>query len=179
MFVSIIVAASDPERVIGKDGKMPWHLPSDLERFRKLTGSGTVIMGYPTLQSIGHPLKNRQNIVLTRSNTVVAKEMGCVVAATVQHALALANHTNNIFVIGGEKVYELFLPVTKRIYLTWVDAKKIEGDRYFLPGIDLHRNWGTNDEERRLFQVPADPADTHQTAFKVYDRLYDVGVTHP
>jgi len=126
--------------VIGSAGQIPWHLPSDLKRFRKLTIGKPVIMGRLTLESMGGPLVDRDNIVLTRSNTDIP---GARPASSIDHALALARSSGaygpgGIAVIGGSAIYEQFLDVASRIELTLVDVEP-PGDARF-PELDL-KQW--------------------------------------
>src|ERR1019366_1912721 len=114
--VSMIVAQAD-NRVIGKSNELPWYLPADLKRFREITTGHSVIMGRKTYDSIyirlGHPLPNRQNIVVTRDKSFDAH--GCVIVASPREALGKAG-TGEIFVIGGASIFQSMLPQTTRIY---------------------------------------------------------------
>lgn len=131
MKISIIVAAAN-NNAIGRDGQLPWHLSEDLKRFKRLTIGKPVIMGRRTQQSIGKALPGRRNIVLSRRKGL--KIEGCEVAHAADAALSLAAGSAEVMVIGGAKVYDTFLPMAGRIYLTRVDSS-IEGDSFF-PSID-------------------------------------------
>ena len=104
----ILIAALANNRVIGKEGKIPWNLKEDLARFKKLTSNSVVIMGRKTYESIGKPLSNRINLVMTRN----AKEIkGLKVVPNSQVALEVAStYSKDIFIIGGENIYREFLP---------------------------------------------------------------------
>lgn len=123
MTVSLIVAVSD-NGVIGRDGKLPWHLPDDLRRFRALTSErtiegehgGNVVMGHGTFKSIGRQLPGRRNIVLSRDVTFSAP--GVLVRRSLDSALSLCD--GNAFVIGGAEVYRLAMPRCTRAYVTRV-----------------------------------------------------------
>lgn len=129
--ITLIVACSR-NWVIGKDNQLIWHLPEDLKRFKRLTTGGTVLMGRKTFESIGKPLPNRTNLILT--NDLDFKADGC----TIYHSLIDAlQHDKNIFVIGGSQIYQQTIKVADRIELTMID-KDFEGDAYF-PQID--QNW--------------------------------------
>ncbi len=120
-----IVVAHSRNRVIGRAGGLPWHLPTDLRRFRELTSGGTVVMGRRTYESIPErfrPLPNRRNVVVSR-NGCDAPE----VCRSVEEALA-----GDCFVIGGGEVYAQALPHTDRVYATEIDAD-VEGDAFFPP----------------------------------------------
>lgn len=127
MRVSIIVAAAT-NRVIGLRGELPWHLPDDLRRFRRLTTGKPVIMGRLTHESIGRPLPERRNIVISRQPELRAP--GCEVVSSPAAALEAAAGSDEIMVIGGGRIYQQLLPLTDRIYLTRVHANP-EGDAFF------------------------------------------------
>lgn len=129
MQVSIIVAKSK-NNVIGKDGGIPWNSPVDMARFKELTTGNTVVMGRKTFESIGRPLPDRQNIVLT---TTKKRIPGCEVAKNLDEALSKANK-KEVFIMGGEKPYEEGLELATKIYLSIMDGE-YEGDTYF-PEID-------------------------------------------
>lgn len=127
MDISIIVAVAK-NGVIGKDNHLLWHLSGDMKHFRALTTGNVVIMGRKTYDSIGKPLPNRRNIILSRS---IEKIEGCEVYSDIDNLLAdpTLKH-EKIFIMGGGEIYRLFLPLTKRIFLTHVDIG-IEGDTTF------------------------------------------------
>ena len=119
-----LILARASNGVIGADGKMPWHLPADLRRFKQLTMGRPMIMGRKTFDSLPALLEGRRHIVLTRDPDW--QEEGAEVAASVESALRLAN-APQVMVIGGAEIYRLFLPLADRIELTEV-ALKPEGD---------------------------------------------------
>jgi dihydrofolate reductase len=131
MTLSLIVAASR-NNVIGSEGGLPWHLPDDLGHFKRLTTGKPVIMGRRTFESIGRPLPDRRNIVMTRQADYPAT--GCEVVSSVDEALSLVHGTDEVMIIGGGQVYRDFLPHADRIYVTRVQAE-VEGDTHF-PEID-------------------------------------------
>ncbi|MGB5331193.1 MAG: type 3 dihydrofolate reductase [Woeseiaceae bacterium] len=158
--ISIIVATS-MNNVIGVQGDLPWRLPDDLKRFRKLTLGKPVLMGRLTWESIGRPLPGRQNIVLTRQPEFAAD--GCDVVASPAAALAAARDAEEIMIIGGGQIYELFLPKAGRLHVTRVHAS-VDGDAFF-PEID-ETSWQLVDRE------PHDADDVNQFAFefRTYER---------
>ena len=162
MRISLIVAA-DREGIIGRNGTLPWHLPKDLKRFRELTTGHPVIMGRKTHESIGRPLPNRTNIVLSRDANLEIS--GCVVCADLEAAFdeARASEDTEAFVIGGARVYQAALPHAARIYLTRVDAT-VSGDVRF-PTIDPD-TWRETDREEH----PADERHEFAFALTVLDR---------
>lgn len=122
------VVATDRNNVIGKDGRLPWHLSDDLKYVRRITTGKPLIMGRRTFDSIGRALPDRTNIVLTRDPTFRAKDVQ--VASSPEEALALAGDAPEIIVFGGAQIFDLFRSKADRIYLTKVDAET-EGDTYF------------------------------------------------
>jgi len=126
MPVSLIAAVAS-NLVIGNAGKLPWRLPDDLARFKRLTMGHAVVMGRKTFQSMGRALPGRRNIVLSRRPGLAVP--GCEVAHTRDEALTMAAG-NELFVIGGAAVYELFLPIARRMYITHVDGA-YDGDACF------------------------------------------------
>lgn len=127
MKVSIIVAAS-ANNVIGMGGGLPWHLSEDLRRFKEITMGKPMIMGRATWESIGKALPGRRSIVLTRQADYEAE--GAEVVNTPEAALELTGDADEVMIIGGGKIYEEFMPITERIYLTRVHAE-IDGDTFF------------------------------------------------
>ena len=123
-----LVAAIARNRVIGIGGRLPWHLPEDLRRFKRLTMGAPVIMGRRTHESIGRPLPGRRNIVVTRQ--AAARWAGCTVVPSLPAALALAADAPEAFVIGGAELYAEALPHASRLYLTLIDAT-YDGDTWF------------------------------------------------
>jgi dihydrofolate reductase len=121
-----MVYAHSKNGVIGDGGKLPWHIPSDLRRFKETTLGKPIIMGRKTWDSLPRkPLPGRQNIVITRQKEWTAE--GADIAANVDAALRLAGDVPEVCVIGGGEIYQLFLPLADRIYLTEVDAV-VQGD---------------------------------------------------
>jgi len=121
--ISMIVAYANG-RVIGKDGKMPWHLPNDLKHVKEVTTGQTIVMGRKTFESLGRPLPNRRNVVLTRSKTFSAP--GVDVVHSKEEVLALGD----VIIFGGAEIYAQFLDVVDRLYITEIDLDT-EGDTHF------------------------------------------------
>ncbi|HZF16812.1 MAG TPA: dihydrofolate reductase [Steroidobacteraceae bacterium] len=115
--------------VIGRDGQLPWHLPDDLKRFKALTLGKPVLMGRKTYASIGKPLVNRPNIVLTRNRCWEAPQV--IVVHSLEDALERARPATDLMVIGGADIFELCLPRCSVIHLTRVHAQ-VEGDTRFV-----------------------------------------------
>lgn len=125
-----IIAAMSRNRVIGRGGAIPWHVPADLRRFRELTLGHTVIMGRRTFESIGRPLPGRRNIVVTGQNSYVRED--ALVVHSLGEAIESSEPDSELFICGGSEIYRQALPLCAKIYLTIVDLD-IEGDRYFPP----------------------------------------------
>lgn len=129
MIVALVVAMAE-NRVIGKDGGLPWHIPGDLKLFKQTTMGKPIIMGRKTWQSIGHPLPGRTNIVITRDPAYKAD--GAQVTGSLEQALDVAADLGALeaMVIGGAEIYRLALPKADRLYVTRV-ALSPQGDAYF------------------------------------------------
>ena len=127
MIISLIVAM-DENRVIGYNNKLPWNLPSELKYFREATKGKPVIMGRKTHESIGKPMPERLNIIITRDKNY--KTGNCTVVNNREDAVKAAKGSNEIMVIGGAEIYKLFLPIANRLYVTKVHGK-FKGDTYF------------------------------------------------
>lgn len=153
MIVSAIVALSR-NRVIGRDGDMPWNLPEDLRFFKRTTRGKPVIMGRRTFEALGKALPGRRNIVITRNADFSAPD--CERAASLDGALAAVEGQEEAFIIGGGQLYTQAMPRVQRLYLTEIDTE-IQGDTFF-PAID-ERHW----QEIWRQAYPAD--DRHPWAF--------------
>ena len=127
MIISFVVAMGR-NRVIGKNNAIPWNMPADIKHMRKLTEGKPLIMGRKTHESIGRPLPNRKNIILTRDRNY--KSRGCVVVHTLEEALKAAEGAEEVIIFGGEDIYRIFLPKADKMYLTIID-NDFEGDAYF------------------------------------------------
>lgn len=133
-----LVAAMDVNRVIGANNDMPWHLPADMKRFRSVTLGKPVVMGRRTYESIGKPLPQRENVVLTRDTSfdapgcLVFKELSAVFETFAKREVA------ELVIIGGGEIYAQAMPQAGHLYLTRIDAE-LNGDTWF-PDFD-ERNW--------------------------------------
>ena len=125
--IAIVVAMAE-NRVIGRDGGLPWRLPADMARFRALTMGKPIVMGRRTHESIGRALDGRRNIVVTRRPGYRAP--GCTVTASLEAAIEAASDAEEVAVIGGASVYERALLIADRIHLTLVHAS-VDGDVRF------------------------------------------------
>ena len=163
MIVSMIAAASE-NHVIGKDNDMVWRMPSDLKYFMDTTTGHHIIMGRKNFESIGkRPLKNRTNVVITRSEHYEAP--GSVVVGSLEEALVLArnNGDDEAMIIGGGEIYKLGLPFADRIYLTRIH-ESFEGDVYF-PEFDMDEWREVSKQENK-----ADEKNPYDYTFLIYER---------
>lgn len=126
MTKTIVVAISE-NNAIGKDNQLLWYLPADLKHFKNITTGHTVIMGRKTFDSVGKPLPNRRNIIITRH---VMHIEGCEVVSSIEAALALCADEEEVFIVGGAEIYRQSIHLTDRIYLTIVH-QKFDADSFF------------------------------------------------
>jgi len=127
MNLSIIVAKAT-NNVIGNNNTLIWHLPSDLKYFKKLTTGNTIIMGRKTFDSIGKPLPNRRNVIITRNSNL--KIEGCEVVNSLEEAIQLSSSDENVFIVGGADIYRQSMTMAQTLYVTEVHAE-FNGDSYF------------------------------------------------
>lgn len=156
-----MIAAMGTNRVIGREGALPWHLPTDLKWFKQKTLGHAVIMGRKTWDAVGVPLPGRRSIVISRSMRSAPE--GCELVRSVDQALDLCGDDPEPFIVGGGEIYRLALPRAERIYLTVVQMAP-EGDATFP---DLGPEW-------RVVWRESHPADErHEAAFEfqVLERL--------
>ena len=141
-----IVAAIASNNVIGQKNSLPWDIPEDLKRFKQLTSGHTILMGRKTFDSIGRPLPNRTNIVMTKD--INYQKKGIEIVFDEREALNLIKDLNQeVFIIGGSKIYELFEPWATSLIITRV-LKDYEGDAFF-PDINWN-NWQIESKEEFL-----------------------------
>ena len=127
--INIIVALSQKNRAIGLKNNLLWRISDDLKRFKALTTGHPVIMGRKTFESIGKPLPNRTNIIITRNADYSASN--CIITTSVEQALKEAQKMDSqIFIIGGAEIYKETIALADRLYLTIIDEEK-EGDVFF------------------------------------------------
>ncbi len=160
MRLSIIVAM-DNNHLIGKDNGLPWHLPADLAFFKKVTTGHSIVMGRKTYDSIGRPLPNRRNIVITR-NVDVSIE-GCEVFNSIDDALDSAKEEKEVLVIGGANLCQQVLARVGRLYITHIEGV-FEGDTYF-PNYDAN-DWREISRESHL----PDEKNPHHYHFIILER---------
>jgi dihydrofolate reductase len=162
LILSLLLAAAE-NNVIGKDNKLPWHLPNDLKYFKNLTWGMPVIMGRKTYESFGKPLQGRRNIVITHNKDWKAE--GVEVAGSIEEAIEMAKESavKEIFIIGGGEIFKTILPKADRIYLTRI-YHSFEGDAYF-PEIK-ESEWRLVKERK----CEADEKNAYAHSFQVWER---------
>lgn len=132
-----MIAAMAQQRVIGLNNQMPWHLPADLQHFKKVTLGKPVVMGRKTFESIGRPLPGRRNIVISRQAPRGDSPVEWV--SSIEQALALLAEQPEVMIIGGAEIYRQCLPLAQRLYLTEI-ALETAGDAFF-PDYHASGNW--------------------------------------
>ena len=166
-----LIAALATNDVIGRDNQVPWHLPTDLRRFKELTMGHHLVMGRKTFDSVGRPLPGRTTVVITRSNDWSAD--GVAVVHSLEDALRVAANAgeSEVFIAGGAEIYELAMHRADRMYLTRVHAE-VEGDTFF-PEFDDVSEWRLVDAEH----CEADERNLYPFSFLTYERAAAEG--HP
>lgn len=157
-----VIAAMAQNRVIGINNTLPWRLPEDLKHFKALTMGHHIVMGRKTYESIGKPLPGRTTVIVTRSPDYAIP--GCLVAHSVEAALAACQDDDEIFFVGGAELYRQVLPRADRLYLTEIQ-RPFEGDARF-PEFSADQ-WREKGRDRRKVDEP-DGLEYH---FVVYDRV--------
>lgn len=153
-----LIVAMSRDRCIGRDGQLPWRIPEDLKHVKRITTGHAILMGRRTYESIGRPLPNRRNIVITRQEGYAPE--GVEIAGSFGDALALAREGDPMpIVFGGSAIYEIALPQVTRIWMTEVDGD-VDGDAFFPPLVP--GEW---------VQVDRVPAETEGVTFVTLDRI--------
>lgn len=140
--IEMVVAVAE-NGIIGKDGDMPWRLPSDLKHFKQVTMGCPIIMGRLTWQSIGRPLPGRLNIVISRN--ALSLPDGAVAVQTPQQALQAAGDVETVMIIGGGQIYKLFEPLAQKLHMTQVHATPTGDTSFALQDADA---WHETDRQR-------------------------------
>lgn len=124
----VLIAAMARNRVIGRDGHLPWHIPGELQRFKAMTMGHSLIMGRRTFESIARALPGRKTVIITRQKEYQAP--GCLVTHSLAEALALCQGEERVFIAGGGQIYQQALGLAQALYLTILD-REAEGDTFF------------------------------------------------
>lgn len=160
--ISLIAAMTWPDRVIGLNNTMPWHLPADLKHFKEITEGKPIIMGRKTFESIGRPLPKRRNLIISRQphlNTPGSENF-----TSIDTAIDAASDAEEIMVIGGSELYRQTLSEANRLYLTLIDAQ-LTGDTYF-PDWETTGTWQRIADSNYL----ADERNAYNLQFIVLER---------
>lgn len=163
MTISFVVAAAD-NNAIGKDGKLPWHLPNDMKHFKNITWGMPIVMGRKTFESLGKALPGRKNIVISRQPGWNAD--GVVTVKNIDDAMFVARETDakEVMVIGGGEIYKTFFEKARRIYLTRVEAEP-DADTFFPT---IHPNeWHLVNQQN----YEADEKNAYNYSFQTWERL--------
>ena len=182
MKISLITCCT-PDYLIGTNNKLPWHLPADLARFKKITSGHIIVMGRKTHESIGRPLPNRTNVVFSRQLTLLSnaptpnrtnvvfsrnrfKAPGCYVIPSMDELKTIAGN-RECFVIGGAQIYRLFMPDASRIYHTLVKTEGLSGDTYFPSDLLKAEDWSVVESHDRT----ADEKNKYDLCFRCLKRI--------
>ena len=159
MQISLIVALSE-NRCIGIENRLPWKQSADLQHFKKLTLGKPVVMGRKTFESIGRPLPDRQNIILSRDPNYRVPD--CIVTSSFDAAIKDCVDSSEVMIIGGGELFKQTLPLAQRLYLTWIHAT-VEGDAFFP---ELDSTW----QEQSREDHQADERNQFAYSFVVLER---------
>ena len=158
-----IIAAIGKNNELGKKNALLWNLPADMKHFKNTTSGHTVIMGQKTFESIGRPLPNRRNIVLTQDKNL--KIAGVEIVYTPEEVENLLDKNQENFVIGGGMVYKLFLDKADKLYITHVNASFPDADTFFPEIIPVLWNETSHEEHKKDSENPFD------YTFSIYERF--------
>ena len=165
--IALVVALAE-NNVIGRNGRLPWRIPSELQHFKRITMGKPLIMGRKTFASLKKPLEGRDNIVITRDSGFSAE--GALHATSLDEAIRLAlecarmRGIDEIMVIGGAQIYEASLGLARRLYLTRIHAA-VEGDTYF-PVLDK-AEW----RETEAVECESGPKDEYGYTLSILNRI--------
>ena len=159
MIISMVAAMAN-DRIIGKDNQMPWHLPADFAWFKRCTMGKPVVMGRKTYESIGRPLPGRQNIVISRDDSLTID--GVTTVTSIDAALVAAGDVEEVMIIGGGTIYSACLPKANKLYVTYIDAE-VDGDTQF-------PQWGSEFKETYSEAYSADEKNAYNMRFVVLEK---------
>lgn len=165
-----LIAAIGKNNELGKSNTLLWHLPADMKHFKEITTLHPVIMGRKTFESIGRPLPNRRNIVITRNvnykKNLPAKARGIELVYSLNEALDLFPDQNEeIFIIGGAELYRQTMPVADKLYITHIDAENKDADAFFPEIIPIVWNEVSHTEHE------ADEKNIFPYTFSIYEKF--------
>lgn len=161
-----IISAIGKNNEIGKANTLLWNLPADMRHFKETTTGHPIIMGQKTFESIGKPLPNRRNMVLTKDENF--KQENIEIVYSIEELMELLKKTTNeqdeCFIIGGGQIYKLFINIADRLYITHVDESFPDADTYF-PIIDKDK-WQIKNEDK----YEKDDKNIYDYNFAIYER---------
>ncbi|MEK7539185.1 MAG: dihydrofolate reductase [Patescibacteria group bacterium] len=159
-----LIAAIGKNNELGKGNALLWHMPADLKHFRKVTLLHPVVMGRKTFESIGKPLPNRRNIVITRDANY--KKAGVEIVHSLAGALDLFSDKNEeIFIIGGAEIYKQTMPIADKLYITHIEAEDKKADAFF-PKINENEWRETSHEEHQ-----SNEKNIFSYIFSIYEKI--------
>jgi dihydrofolate reductase len=159
-----LIAAIGKNNELGKNNTLVWSMPTDLKYFRQTTSGHPVIMGRKTFESIGRPMPNRRNIIITRDSNY--KKDGIEVVNSLEEALNIAPHKNEeVFVIGGEEIFKKAMPLADRLYITHIDATDKDATVFFPEIIPIVWNEISHEEHK------ADKENPFDYTFSIYEKI--------
>ena len=162
-----LIAAIGKNNELGKDNSLVWNMPADMQYFRNKTKGHTVIMGRKTFESIGRPMPNRKNIIITRDKDYKAE--GIEVVHSLEEALSRARTTlaqdEKIFIIGGAEIYRQAMSFADKLYITHIDAEDKDADTFFPEIIPIVWNEISHEEHKKDKNNPFD------YTFSVYEKF--------
>lgn len=158
-----LIAAMDRNRVIGKENDIPWRIPEDWKYVKNITKGYPIILGRRNLESIGKPLPDRRNIILTRNEDFNFK--GCEIVHSIEDVFEICRDEKEIFIFGGEQIYNIFLPYVQKMYITNIHDE-FEGDTFF-PEINFNE-W----EEISVRKGIKNDKNPYEYYFHVYERKF-------
>jgi dihydrofolate reductase len=159
-----LIAAIGKNNELGKNNTLVWNMPTDLKYFRETTSGHPVIMGRKTFDSVGRPMPNRQNIVITRDKTYLRH--GVDVVHSLDEALKLVpKQEKEIFIIGGQEIFKAAMPIADRLYITHIDAEDKDANVFFPEIIPVVWNEISHIEHKKDSKNPFD------YTFSIYERF--------
>ena len=159
-----LIAAIGKNNELGRGNTLLWHMPADMKHFRDTTALHAVVMGRKTFESIGKPLPNRRNVVITRDANY--KQKGVEIAHSLAGALDLfPDKKEEIFIIGGAEIYKQTMPIADKLYITHIDAEDSEADSFFPEIIPLVWNQISHKENE------PDEKNPFAYAFSIYEKF--------
>lgn len=177
MTLLALMVAMTPDGVIAEDGRMPWHLPTDLKRFKDVTMGHPIIMGRKTFEDIlvhtgGKPLPGRRNIVMTKKRSAVwdLERRGATAVLSYQDALSVANGAHQVTVIGGGEIYQIALPTVSQMHITFVDYAPNGGALTRFPAWDETQWKRVHHDSGFVIRRHGERIDSHPSRWAMYHR---------